>query len=316
MGVKCIRNTAKYLMEGKYKQFVEAFPQDRLARVSAAKIVADIFASVKRKYSYRPSIGGLSYTKRRHTNVLRSYTVTEFAEFDVIQMEDTFRLGKIGHSRVLSVVLGEDDSGNWIEILNATALYEDVIRGRLGCGKTYSNELDNEKYRIQGDVNLTRLNLINNVASVVNGIPTKLGEWFVRHPKYFDDAENIIQSRSRDFVRVEESLVDELQEVFNESYSDYLKFTGANNTWREYDFQNHNILLYNATFPRINNEGGYMFEVPNGGGKLKIKSPHHNTVEIELPTGMYILTKSGGMSVEGVRMFAKDYICPIYHSWE
>lgn len=310
-----MREVTKYLKEGKYKKFVEKFPQDRLARVTAAKYVADICASINRKRPYVSS----SNRALAETSTFHKIAVKSFNEFDTVTIVDRGNY-KYGIFRTeLTVMLGEDDSGAWIEVISDILDNKEDVCREIQCGVTYKGKLKLGKTRIQGDINLEYMLQSRIVTLIIEDLPVKLGDWFMKHPQYYVNMNRIMvdyaYSPEERPNGIESKDYKEFAQVMEESIDDYYEFVGANKTWRTYDFQNHSIMLYNATFATDKGDDDrYMFDVPSSGGKIKVLSPHHEPVEINLLGGAYTLSKSGGMSLNELHGFTQIYACPIYHS--
>lgn len=304
-----MRNVTKYLMEGDYTKFVESFPQDRLARVEAAKIIVDIVASMKSEQRYIK--GWHSAESPRNPSIIETKS---FKDYDIVIVYDVQASEELMiHFTELTVVLGEDDSGVWIEVLGRVLVKEDEINGMLGNSVKLKGAIRNKRYRIQGDIILEKRKSMHSGFDNLSYFPTKLGEWLMKHPPYYDDAFRFMAEFLTDRKPFEGKDEEEFAEIMQEVNDEFLGYTGANKTWREYDFQNHRILLYNATFMTIGNNAG-SFEVPSTGGKLKIMSEHHKTVEVNLPVGVYSVFKSGGLSIENLRRSCEIFSCPIYNS--
>ena len=311
-----MREVTKYLKEGEYKKFVEKFPQDRIARVTAAKYIADICASINRK---RPYVSSLKHKTLVKTSTFHKIAVKSFNEFDIVTIEDNFNDYYKYYNTELTVVLGEDDSGAWIEVIADLLDNKADVFLALDCGETYKGKLKLGKTRIQGDINLEYMLQSRIVTLIIEDLPVKLGDWFMKHPQYYVNVNRILVdyawSPEKRPEGIESKDYKEFVQAMEESRDDYYEFVGANKTWRTYDFQNHSIMLYNATFATDKeDDDNYIFDVPSSGGKIKVLSPHHEPVEINLLGGEYILSKSGGISLNELHGFTQIYTCPIYHS--
>ena len=84
------------------------------------------------------------------------------------------------------------------------------------------------------------------------------------------------------------------------------------------NFENHSIELYGTSYLLVSENfisstnGRYSptFMVIDKG-RIILKSPHHKTVDVELGRGIYVISKSGGLSIDGVDMIMKylpDYV--------
>lgn len=322
-----MKEAMQKLVDKDYEGFVNSFPQDRLARVEVAKILAEIYASINSKPPYKPGITPSS----RNGGKMPVYEFHEFRNFDSFGLGFSYlpSILESVHGRRMTVnigvtfVVGEDDSGVWIEVLNDVYADADMIRRRLNAGAEFEGviELGND-YRVQGDINLGMSDegtLRSFFASRVF-MPMKVGELFMREfPTQYDDRTRAFMNRYR-FAderdgrkRNLEGARDDEVDIINEHIDAMMRLYGANNTWRMYTFENHSISLKNATVGAIDSMTGELnFAMPLAGGDIRIESPHHKTFEQNLAYGVYSISKSGGMRFDRIRDLLIPFSCPLY----
>ncbi|MEM0143173.1 MAG: hypothetical protein QXL94_04380 [Candidatus Parvarchaeum sp.] len=277
------------LQKGEYDKFISMFPQDREARIKVVKMVAHVLSTLD-------SLKSVVVTKDfyRKENYLNS---SEF--YEVLALKFSFL--KIGYNKEMIIIMGEDDSGAWIEILNRGASRQRFdfleIKELLHAGDYLEGDVIEKKgfYRVQGDVN------IGYLPFDVDGTNNEMLEILKLMPDTLNLDKGYRKEATSDTVW-RANLIANIKK-----FADFVDKVNEDMT---ITFENHVFKLNGTSYPitsfyeRMNS---LLFIVGSQGAEITISSEHHNKRALQLFEGLYYIAKSGGATLEDIESSLSNF---------
>jgi hypothetical protein len=329
----------KLYEEKQYSKMIKLFPQDRAERLEVIGILVEAL-KFKRKFIGKWRIENTSSFKSgviKRKNKIEYFVIGASITYSYYNKYD-FRKSNT-ENRYGTFVIGEDDSGLWVEVLgfvSESVDYEaDEVLSMLNAEQKFSGKFPMLEggwvtaKRMQGDINLVGQDLANylsdeffhyitgnsnidfleygflNFIDIVIYFETALGMVVYDKPS-FEEFKKFNRIKSNKLFGIDEAKLKPLyEELIRLSYevlnrAKYL-FKPCNNA--VINFQNHKITLHNTSVPfTVIDQLNNAFIVFDEA-EVVIESPHHKTVKVDLSSGVYSFRKSGGMAIEAIRSY-------------
>jgi hypothetical protein len=340
------------LKEKNYEKVLNSFPAEREQRIKVIKLMIERlkwFDSIKSKFKKNfIYMEGLETDVESFIEVLPIpkllHNIKGETEF-LVQLVIT-PLFERRVSLVDAFIIGQDDSGFWVEpmiellyfkakrflSLSEVEVIKD-IKNTLLAGENVEGTtiVKVGKYRLQGDINIEKIHssFSNRIAQVV--IPSKLIPFVSKYLEVNSAFFKLLFAVSFN-TRFNEIAVEDLQveiefkkEVSQEDRENFMVnlleeikaikkeisgFVGQFMLAKEIviPFENHEIILKNTSLPLYVEEKGELtyFEVYKEA-EIIVRSPHHKEVNFTLTEGGYTLSKSGGNTLDQVEAWYKSW---------